>query len=189
MKESFVFHFEYIEDIPEELQAQYAMYVINYARYGEEPVLEDWRDKKIWNRIRSRMDDDTERYDRKCRNLRQNKNQDQNELLQEIVEEDEPKSEMPAYTNEVQEAKPKVQRFQKPTPEEVQQYCDERNNGISGQNFWDFYESKDWKIGTVKMKNWKAAVRTWEQRRHSEANNKRWNGTMTRDLPEDRNLL
>ena len=56
-------------------------------------------------------------------------------------------------------------RFTIPTPEEVQAYCNERNNGISGQQFCDFYSSKGWKIGKEPMKDWKAAVRTWEMRR------------------------
>lgn len=54
-------------------------------------------------------------------------------------------------------------RFSKPTVEEVQEYCFERNNGIDAQNFIDFYESKGWVVGKSKMKNWKAAVRTWEK--------------------------
>lgn len=55
--------------------------------------------------------------------------------------------------------------FCKPTIEEIQQYCDERNNGISANAFYDFYESKDWMVGKNKMKDWKACVRTWEQRK------------------------
>nr|DAY04391.1 MAG TPA: hypothetical protein [Caudoviricetes sp.] len=56
-------------------------------------------------------------------------------------------------------------RFAIPTPEEVQAYCDERKNGISGQQFCDFYGSKGWRVGSQPMKDWKAAVRTWEMRR------------------------
>lgn len=56
-------------------------------------------------------------------------------------------------------------KFTIPTPEEVQAYCDERKNGILGQQFCDFYSSKGWKIGSQPMKDWKAAVRTWEMRR------------------------
>ena len=56
-------------------------------------------------------------------------------------------------------------RFTIPTPEEVQAYCNERNNGISGQQFCDFYSSKGWRVGSQPMKDWKAAVRTWETRR------------------------
>ena len=56
-------------------------------------------------------------------------------------------------------------KFIIPTPEEVQAYCDERKNGISGQQFCDFYSSKGWKVGSQPMKDWKAAVRTWEAKR------------------------
>ena len=56
-------------------------------------------------------------------------------------------------------------RFTIPTPEEVQAYCNERKNGISGQQFCDFYSSKGWKVGSQPMKDWKASVRTWEVKR------------------------
>lgn len=69
-KESFVFHFDYIEDVPEELQAQYAMYAINYARYGQEPELTDWRDIKMWNKTKQRIDEESEKYEKKCSNLK-----------------------------------------------------------------------------------------------------------------------
>lgn len=55
-------------------------------------------------------------------------------------------------------------KFTKPTIEEIQEYCKERNNGINAEAFYDFYESKDWYVGKNKMKDWKACVRTWEQR-------------------------
>ena len=60
-------------------------------------------------------------------------------------------------------------RFTIPTPEEVQAYCNERNNGISGQQFCDFYSSKGWRVGSQPMKDWKAAVRTWEIRRKDQS--------------------
>ena len=54
-------------------------------------------------------------------------------------------------------------RFIPPTVEEVEAYCRERNNSVDAENFVDFYESKGWIVGKTKMKNWKAAVRTWER--------------------------
>lgn len=47
--------------------------------------------------------------------------------------------------------------------EEVKNYCNERNNGIDADKWFDFYSSKGWMIGKNKMKDWKAAVRTWEK--------------------------
>ena len=62
-RESFIFHMEYIEDVPQELEAQYAMYVINYALKGIEPQFEDWRDQKMWNGIKTRIDSEREQYE------------------------------------------------------------------------------------------------------------------------------
>lgn len=56
-------------------------------------------------------------------------------------------------------------RFTPPSVEEVSAYCGSRNNGISASEFIDFYSSKGWMVGKNKMKDWRAAVRTWENRR------------------------
>lgn len=55
-------------------------------------------------------------------------------------------------------------KFQKPTIEEIQQYCLEKGYNIDAQYFIDYYESNGWKIGRNAMKDWKATVRTWNQR-------------------------
>ena len=60
--------------------------------------------------------------------------------------------------------------FKKPTVEEVHQYCNERKNKVCADAFIDFYESKDWMVGSNKMKNWKACVRTWEKRENRNNN-------------------
>ena len=54
-------------------------------------------------------------------------------------------------------------RFEPPDVETVRAYCQERGNKVDPQAFVDFYESKGWMVGKNKMKNWKAAVRTWEK--------------------------
>lgn len=54
-------------------------------------------------------------------------------------------------------------RFVKPTVEEVKAYCSERLNTVDPETFVNFYESKGWKVGNTPMKDWKAAVRTWER--------------------------
>lgn len=53
--------------------------------------------------------------------------------------------------------------FKKPTIEEIKQYCNERNNGIDAEYFYDFYETKNWYVGKNKVVDWKACVRTWEK--------------------------
>ena len=56
-------------------------------------------------------------------------------------------------------------RFTPPTLDEVKAYCNERHNGIDAQYFIDYYTSKGWMVGSNKMKDWKACVRTWERKR------------------------
>ena len=53
-------------------------------------------------------------------------------------------------------------KFTPPTVEEVKEYCGSRNNSVDPEKFVDFYASKGWMVGKNKMKDWKAAVRTWE---------------------------
>ena len=55
-----------------------------------------------------------------------------------------------------------------PTLDEVRDYCLERKNNVDAESFINFYESKGWMIGKNKMKDWKAAVRTWERNRKKE---------------------
>ena len=56
----------------------------------------------------------------------------------------------------------KSTRFTTPDFEEVKSYCQERKNNINPEKWINHYESNGWMIGKNKMKNWKAAIRTWE---------------------------
>lgn len=59
--------------------------------------------------------------------------------------------------------------FVKPTLEEVEEYCRERNNGIDAQEFIDYYESQGWrKSNGQKVANWKSCIGTWESKRKKE---------------------
>lgn len=51
-----------------------------------------------------------------------------------------------------------------PKIEDVILYCKERNNGVDPDRWFNFYSAKGWLIGKAKMKDWKAAVRTWENK-------------------------
>ena len=68
--------------------------------------------------------------------------------------------------------KPKRQttRFKKPSIQDVIEYCVERNNSVDAERFMDHYESNGWKVGKNSMKDWKAAVRTWEKNNKYERN-------------------
>lgn len=65
----------------------------------------------------------------------------------------------------------KLKKFKKPSLEEIRAYCQERNNDVQAERFYDFYESKGWRVGNQAMKDWMAAVRTWENKNRVENKN------------------
>ena len=68
----------------------------------------------------------------------------------------------------------KEKRFIKPTLDDVKSYCLERDNKVNPEQFIDFYESNGWKVGKNSMKDWKAAVRTWERNKINEKKESRY---------------
>lgn len=80
-----------------------------------------------------------------------------------------PPSEDKSSSVGIEEAREKIaplppKKFLKPTVDEVRAYCLERKNDIDPEKWFDFYQSKGWRVGSQPMKDWKAAVRTWERR-------------------------
>lgn len=67
----------------------------------------------------------------------------------------------------------KRKRFEKPTISDIKQYCIERNNNVNAEQFFDYYESNGWRVGKNSMKDWKAAVRTWERSEYRKPNSKK----------------
>jgi len=64
--------------------------------------------------------------------------------------------------------------FKRPTLQEVEEYCRARGNGIAAQRFIDHYEANGWRVGKNPMRDWQAAVRTWEK---NECDRKQERGT------------
>jgi len=63
---------------------------------------------------------------------------------------------------EIEVCKPQ-KRFAKPTLDDVKAYCQERNNNVDAEKWYNYYSANGWKVGKNPMKDWKAAVRTWER--------------------------
>ncbi|MGM9628348.1 MAG: hypothetical protein ACI3V4_09715 [Faecousia sp.] len=63
---------------------------------------------------------------------------------------------------------PTRSRFVPPSVEEVAAYCNERGyTGVDPERFVDYYTSNGWKVGRNPMKDWKAAVRSWNGKEHT----------------------
>ena len=67
---------------------------------------------------------------------------------------------------------PKRTRFIKPSVADVKSYCEERGNNVDPEKFINYYDSNGWHVGKNPMKDWQAAVRTWEQNGFSSTTHK-----------------
>jgi hypothetical protein len=69
---------------------------------------------------------------------------------------------------ELERDKNKATRFIKPTIDEIKTFLNEQEYETDtdryANRFYNFYESKGWKVGKEKMKDWKAALRGWLSR-------------------------
>lgn len=65
-----------------------------------------------------------------------------------------------------------IKVFIPPSIEDVKAYCIERNNKVNPDRWHAHYTSNGWKVGMNAMKDWRAAVRTWE---HGEFNQQQQN--------------
>ena len=185
MKETVIFYKDWYEAIkgynPEErLKAYEAIFA--YAFEGAEPS--DRFVKAITALMCTAIDRDNSKYEEKCERNRRNAaarwrynrmrshavdadndndndndNGNDNEPTTNVAGDKKEKT-----SNEVKKKVAPVKRFVKPTIEQVAAYCKERGNYVDAAHFVDFYEAKGWKVGNSPMKDWKAAVRTWEQR-------------------------
>lgn len=81
-----------------------------------------------------------------------------NKIDNKIIKE---KKEIKEKKKDLPETKERV--FKKPSVEEISSYCQERNNNINPEQFYDYYEANGWKINRNPMKDWKATVRNWER--------------------------
>ncbi len=73
-----------------------------------------------------------------------------------------------------------AKRFVPPKIEEVREYCQQRQNNVDAEKWYNFYSSKGWMIGKNKMKDWQACVRTWEQQEENNPQKQSNNGNGNR---------
>jgi hypothetical protein len=167
MRDGFVFYrsfYEAINELPDENFKKVVCAICRYALYGDEPLELSMIEKSLFLLIKPQIDANERRRQNGCKGgaPRGNQNAQQKQPETTEVEQNQPTIviEQPTLRN----------FFEKPTIAEIKAYCDERKNGVDANMFFDFYEAKGWQIGKEKMKDWKAAVRTWEKRKNTNNN-------------------
>lgn len=149
-----------------------------YAETGEQPDLKG-NERYIWPTAKQAID----RAEKKADTLRQNGNKggrppkEENQTKPNETKEKQTKAnESNLFDKDKEKEKEKVKenhltvvkekpltRFTPPSVDDVRAYCQERGNRVDAQRFVDFYASKGWRVGNQPMKDWRAAVRTWER--------------------------
>ena len=193
MRKSFVLYTEslnVLDFLTDEQSGKLFKAIRNYVKNGSLP--EDQMIRIAFSNIKDYLDKDGKIYEQRCKRGRENgkfggrprkeKETDKTNIgLQKpketqqtnirYVSESESESESDSVSESVSDVciadkpqKKRASRFTPPTVEEVRAYCMERGNGIDPERFCNFYASKGWMVGKNKMKDWKASVRTWEQK-------------------------
>ena len=75
---------------------------------------------------------------------------------------------------EKRNSKAKTARFKKPSLNEVKAVVSENKYTFSPDNFFNFYESKNWMVGKSKMKSWKHAAANWQSREPKKQSKEVW---------------
>ena len=184
MKDSFVLYTKYLANIQALSMEQRGMLFTSLMLYasGQEPEEMDPVTAMAFSFIKSQMDKDIEKYNETCakrseagklggRPKKQEEAKKANGFSENQKKQGKAKKADNEYEyeyeydndNDLLKENTKRKVFSTPTVDDVRAYCLERNNKVDPQQFVDFYESKGWMIGKNKMKDWKAAVRTWER--------------------------
>lgn len=167
----FIFQDEYLERLAKLSDQELGRLVRALAIYhatGEQQELAGL-ESIAYDFIKVDIDRIDDKYAAKCDTNRNNRqrsstNDNERERTTTNVPKDKDKVKDKDKENDLSVIKEKRQRFSPPTADEVKAYCKERENHVDPQRFVDFYTAKGWRVGNNPMKDWKAAVRTWEQR-------------------------
>ena len=150
---------------------------LRYKATGAEPD-ELGREALLWDGMRLDIDRDNESYSEKCsaraaagkkgaqaRWQNHSKDSKNGKCHLAYGKNGQEKEEDKDKDKDKEEEERRVNtRFAPPSLSDVANYCRERRNGVDPERFVDFYAAKGWKVGNQPMKDWRAAVRTWERR-------------------------
>ena len=128
--------------------------------------------EKVKSMIGSASDTDGARRVRRFREKQ--KLQNVTDTLQSVTgcvtKDNESKSKSKSKSKSYIERNSKERKFTPPTLQEVQSYCQERNNNVDPKTFFDYYSSNEWKDSKGnQVKNWKQKLITWENHDNKQA--------------------
>lgn len=171
-----------IEPLDDEERGRLFTALLIYSHTGDAPELTG-NERFVFPTMRDQIDRDLKKYQAKCERNRINgakggkanaterkrtPPKEKEKTKEKAKEKEKTKENIEGVPGGTPAGKPpKTRAFVPPSVEEVRAYCLERGNGIDSQYFVDYYDARGWMIGKNKMKDWRAAVRTWERNNSS----------------------
>ena len=170
---------EIFQELPDDYAGKLIKHIFQYVN-DENPVTDDLILKIAFSSIKAQLKRDLKKYEEKSairseagrlggiasgearrskpkQNEANGSNAKQNEqdiVIDTVIDKDIVKE---------KDIKNNKRRFTPPTPDQVIEYCKERENGVDPNRWFNYYTANGWKVGKNPMKDWKASVRTWEQ--------------------------
>lgn len=161
MRDSVLFYrsfYDALKNIPPDERLKVYDAIMEYGMYDRDPDL-DGVALAIFLLAKPQIDANNKRYENGCK-AKKKRTVSETEANSK---QDSSECEAKEKEKEKEKVKDNNKIFKPPTVDDVRAYCTERGNNVDPRSFVDFYESKGWMIGKNKMKDWKAAVRTWER--------------------------
>lgn len=172
MRDSFVFYrsfYEALLGMSSDNQGDCLMAIANYAINGVEPEGMTPEVRMFFTLVKPQIDKNNQKYENGKNGGRPSNQSETKQKPKNNQTETKPKANVNVNVNENVKEKntlkgiKKEKNFTIPMLEEVQAYCKERNNTVDPIKFVDYYTANGWKVGKNPMKDWRAAVRTWER--------------------------
>ena len=161
MKTGFILHLDsllVLDELTNE-QAGILFKAIRDYNLGKEPEL-DFAMRMAFIPFKNQFERDLEKYNNTCERNRNNGSKGGRPKKPNETQETQVVFEKPKKADNKNDNDNK-NKFIIPTFNDVLEYCMQNNLEVDGVKFINFYESKGWMVGKNKMKDWKAAIRTW----------------------------
>ena len=142
--------------------------MLEYAETGTEPRFSG-NERFLWPTAKTHIDREAAFCEKQRTNAMKAKpsqtepNEAKPSQTSQTSQKDKDKDKEYKETLPIGSAKKAAPAFHPPTAEEVKAYCLERKNKVDAVRFVDYYTANGWKVGKNPMKDWRAAVRTWER--------------------------
>lgn len=164
-------YYEAIKHLPERDKAKVLMAILSYALDDLMPEGLSGAAISVFTLIRPTLDSGRvkaqNRLNKSKTNEEQTNNKTESNAQQTRKEKEREREKEVEVEKDILKENYKRKKFSPPAVDDVAAYCQERRNGINAQHFVDYYASRNWMLGKVKMSDWRAAVRTWERNGYS----------------------